>query len=75
MHEIEQRSVIGKGEHMLESGHPAAQSIEVGILLLNIKGVCNTRPKRFCAWSSAASPCTNALSTPSIYCSVYKRSA
>lgn len=29
MHEIEQRSVIGKGEHMLESGHPAPQSIEV----------------------------------------------
>ncbi len=29
MHEIEQRSVIGKGKHMLESGHPAAQFIEV----------------------------------------------
>ena len=30
MHEIEQRSVIGKGKHMLESGHPAPQLIEVG---------------------------------------------
>jgi hypothetical protein len=35
MHEIEQRSVIGKGEHMLESGHPAAQSVEVGICFIH----------------------------------------
>lgn len=32
MHEIEQRSVIGKGEHMLKSGHPAPHSIEVGVV-------------------------------------------
>ena len=32
MHEIEQRSVIGKGEHMLQSGHPAPHSIEVSSL-------------------------------------------
>lgn len=29
MHEIEQRSVIGKGEHLIQSGHPAPHAIEV----------------------------------------------